>query len=93
MAKSKPKIPVKPIPYTPPVSAEMKKEKENGIIYTLKEQWFCPGYLKPLEPGTRFIECNDGWYQVYNSIGLKMCYKVGPVIIKEIFGAEAVATI
>ncbi len=89
---AKVKAPTKPIPYEPPISAELRKEKEGGQVFILQEQWFCPGYLKPLQPGSRFVECNDGWYQVYNSEGLRMCYKVGPVIVLEVFGAEASAT-
>ncbi len=75
------------------INSDSKIEKTGGNEYTLKDMWFVPGQIKPLQAGSKFKECNDGWYQVYNEEGVKMWYRVGEKIIKEVFGAEDSATI
>lgn len=69
------------------------QEIKRGIEHELKEVWFPPGRIGPLQPGSKFRECYDGWYQVYNEKGEKLHYRVGEIIIKEIFGVEANAAI
>ncbi len=74
-------------------STHDKAEKPAGNTHTLTDFWFAPGYKAPLEAGSRFIECNDGWYTVYNSRGGRMCYRISARVIKTVFGAEATVAI
>ena len=72
---------------------EDKKEKAGGKQHELESAHLIPGYRKPLQAGSKFIECNDGWYQVYDSRGIRTCYRVSPEVVKKVFGAELVAKI
>ncbi len=69
-----------------------REEKEGGKVYTLKEEYKVQGQ-KVIQPGSKFIECKDGWYQVYNERGVRMWYRVGPRIIGEVFGTGVHDTI
>jgi len=91
IGKGQPKVAMllkPPDNYDPHISGHGRKEKEGGIIYVLDEVWFAPGKMGPLQKGSIFKECNDGWYQTYNEKGNKMHYRVGPEIIKEVFNAN-----
>jgi len=92
MAKKADNTQGKAYEYKVPTSNE-KAHKPRGNTYTLTDLWFAPGYKAPLTSGSSFVECNDGWYIVYNSRGERMCYRVSGAVIKTVFGAEVVATI
>lgn len=72
---------------------EDKMIKPNGITHTLTDFWFAPGYKAPLLSGSTFVECNDGWYIVYNSLGVRMPYRVSGKVIETVFEAEATVAI
>lgn len=87
------KVVIKDLPhktYSAPVfvqhtTKEDKLLKKNGKQYILSETWFVPGKLCPLFSGSKFEECVDGWFQVSNSEGVVLWFRVGPKIIQEIF--------
>lgn len=85
---------IPPSPYqTTEIISEGKKEKQGGKEYILYNVWPVPGFIKPLEPGSMFIECNDGWYIVYNERKERMCYRVGSKTVEEVFGTESINAI
>lgn len=73
---------------------EDKMIKPHGTTHELLQAfWFVPGYKAPLLAGSKFEECNDGWFVVYNSLGVRMPYRVSGKVIETVFGAEATVAI
>lgn len=73
-----------PIPYRV-ITKHDKELKPNGNKYPLQEQWSAPGQARcPLEPGTTIAECNDGFYEIINTKGEEMCYRIGEKLITQI---------
>lgn len=72
----------------PSLSRHGAKEKENGKVYEANFQWDMPGFRNPMEGGSKFVQCNDGFYQVYDSRGERTSFRVGEDIMKKVFGAE-----
>lgn len=61
--------------------------KSGGRVLTANFQWDMPGFKNPMEAGSVFKQCNDNYYQVFDSRGERTCFRVSEKIMEKVFGA------
>jgi hypothetical protein len=86
MATKRPTTPsIKAINILPQIpSAESKKTKPGGKKYDLVKAILIPVYLKKMQPHiTTLVECNDGWFQVFEN-NKKKHFRMGPALVAEV---------
>ncbi len=72
----------------PQIPSEKDKEAlVGGKKYEVAKRILIPVYLKHMEPvTTTLVECNDGWFQVYDG-AIKKHFRIGPVLVAQISGS------
>ncbi len=58
--------------------------KEGGETYTTLKDWDMPGKMGVLFAGGRFVECADGFYQVFDNTGKRGHFAVSKSVLQTI---------